>query len=237
MRRIVLFAILVTAAASQSTPPLPEFEVASVKPTPPPDPAARSESLTFKLANGRATGQNATLKMMLIKAYGVKDYQILGPDWLSTERYDMLAKAPADTPDSQLPLMLQRLLAERFGIKLHRDSKEMRVFDLVITPKGLTVARAEKETGVSISGQIAGKTTLSSLANILTIVLKTPVVDRTDTPGIFDFKINWESDDPIPSGALLSEVLQRQTGLRLEARKGPVEILVIDHADKTPTEN
>jgi uncharacterized protein (TIGR03435 family) len=237
MQRILLAAILATVAAGQSTAPLPEFEVASVKPTPPPDPAARSETSTVRLGSGRVTAENATLKMILIKAYGVKDYQIQGPDWIFTERYNIQAKAPAGAPDSQLPLMLQRLLAERFRLELHRGSQEMRLYDLVVASKGLKLAKAEKETGMSISGQLVGDTTMPRFADALALVLRVPVVDRTNTSGIFEVKVIWESDDPTPSPAIMSDALQRLAGLRLEARKGPIEMLMVDRADRIPKEN
>jgi len=241
MRAILIAAMFVGTATAQSKAPLLEFEVASVKPVPPHDtPQASSgvtERILLRLANGRATGENTSLAMMIMKAYGVRDFQLVGPDWVLTERYMLEAKAPEGTPDNQLPLMLQSLLARRFAMKLHRDSKEMRLFELIVTPKGLTVEKADAQSGINPAGQIVGRTTMANLANILTMVLKIPVVDRTETPGIFDFKVKWESDEPIPAAEQVSKAFERQAGLRLEARKGPVVVLVIDHADKTPTEN
>jgi uncharacterized protein (TIGR03435 family) len=122
-------------AFGQSAPPLPQFEVASVKPSPPPT----GNGIMRRIGQpdpGMVNYGDFTLKMLISKAYGVKDFQVSGPDWLGSLGYDVVAKVPAGVPAEQVPLMLQALLAERFKLALHRESKTIDVYALVVGKGG-----------------------------------------------------------------------------------------------------
>ena len=144
-------------AASAQTPQSPSFEVASVKSAAPDGldgPMAvikgpAEEQMRFRGGPGsndpgRIDYVGVTLKMLLKRAYDVSADQIVGPDWLDTERYDIVAKLPTGTGREQLPLMLQELLAERFQISLHRETKTLAVYSLTVAKNGPKLQPAEK---------------------------------------------------------------------------------------------
>jgi hypothetical protein len=100
----------------------PRFEVASVKAAPPPE--GKMERTSLRLGPGTVVGERVTLAMMMVKAYSVKDFQIVGPDWITTEKYDIEAKPPEGASGADLLFMLQNLLIERFQLTLHRERKD-----------------------------------------------------------------------------------------------------------------
>ena len=138
-------ALLTAGAAFGQTPAAPPaFEVASVKPAPPP---ADPDELRVQIGGdpGMIDYENVSLKMMIARAYEMKEFQISGPDWLETARFDILAKVPPNAPKGQTPLMLQNLLAERFKLKVHREQKVMPVYAMVVAKGGLKVKPLEGE--------------------------------------------------------------------------------------------
>ena len=221
------------------------FEVASVKRAPPP-PADGFRS-SMKLDPGRLTCSNVTLKKLIVNAYNVKDYQVSGPEWLNVELYDIAATVPPGAGGDQVLAMVQGLLAERFKLAFHREAREMPVFGLVVGKAGARLHDAgfgRSSTSASPGHLTAEKTTMAKLADFLARQLDRPVVDMTGLKGFYDFTLEWDpeensasgSDDGRPAPPLLTAV-QQQLGLSLQARKAPVEILVIDHADRVPIEN
>ena len=227
------------------------FDVASVKRSPPPTGTGINSSM--KLDPGRLTCTNVSLKKLIYESYGVKDYQISGPDWLGTEIYDIAATLPPGTTGDDVMLMIQNLLAERFKVTLHRDTKEFPVYALVVGKNGSKLQEVEFGRG-STSG-MPGKLTatriaMRNLTEFLSRQTGRPVLDMTGLKGFYSFTLNYAPDEapsaPIPGapplpestvGASLFTAIQEQLGLKLEARKAPIEILVIDHAEKIPTEN
>ena len=192
----------------------------------------------LSIGNDRVDGQNCTFRQLLTRAYDVKDYQVVGPDWITTNRYVVGAKAPAGTTKEQLPLMLQTLLAQRFKLALHRETRQLPMFALVVDKKGLKLKTVDEAQGVEFGmRRIAGHVQLSGLAVLLTRLTEYPVIDETNTPGTFDVKLDWIAEDKMSMPSAISEALQSQAGLKLEAKKGPVEVLIIDHVEKVPTEN
>ena len=133
----------------------PAFEVASVKPAPPPTPGV------FKVQMGGDPGmvdyKNVSLKAVIARAWEMKEYQVSGPDWLDTERFDIVAKTPPNTPRERIPLMLQTLLAERFKLAGHREQKVMPVYAMVVGKSGFKLkpleGDAEGRMRMSISPQ------------------------------------------------------------------------------------
>jgi uncharacterized protein (TIGR03435 family) len=222
------------------------FDVASVKRLPPPPGGVLS---SMKLEPGRLTCSNVNLRKLIVQAYGVKDFQLSGPDWLNSEIYDIAATMPPATSTDQVLPMLQSLLAERFQLKLHRETKEVPMYALVVGKTGLKIKEGEfghSSTSASPGHLTAQKIPLSKLADFLSNQLGSPVTDLTGMKGFFDFTLEWAPDarpgeaggasDSTP-GASIFTAVQEQLGLKLEARKGPVEILVIDHVEKIPTGN
>ncbi len=259
----------------------PAFEVASIKPSEP-MPMGRMR-ITMGADAGMVRYTNVALKDCIRVAYRVKEFQIEGPDWLGSERFDILAKLPAGSSQDQIPEMLQALLAERFKLALHRDTKEHAIYALVAAKGGPKLKAAEVAVGDPASGKPAGagaprgnvsimagpngahlkapSATLSNLAEMISRFSERPVVDMTGIQGQYDFDLVFSPETmrsmpggmkgpmgPPPGGERLpaDAVAERagsiydsvqRYGLKLEPRKAPMEILVVDHIEKTPTEN
>ncbi len=186
----------------------------------------------------------ASLRVYLQLAYRLPPDRVSGPAWMDSERYDIAATMPANTPDAQVPLMLQTLLQERFQIKLHREQKETAVYALVVNKGGPRLKEAVEGTPpvVQLGGVFRAKNrSLNDLASILMRWTDRPVVNLTGLDGYYDFELEW-SHDAAPSSGPASDPngplsALPQFGLRAEKRKVPLEFLVIDHAEKVPIAN
>jgi hypothetical protein len=223
-----------------------KFEVASIKPA---DPAVGGHSSVTLLAGGALKVGNNSLKQLIAFAYDVRDFQVLsGPGWLDSARYDILAKAdhedgPAefrDMNDAQQKTAAERtrerlrmLLAERFQLVIHRESKDVPVYALVVGKSGPKLE--DSKEGIS----------MRQLANMLSGHLRKPVLDRTGLAGKYKFRMSWTPDLSArgpdgPGNANLADsagpsiftAVQEQLGLRLESTKGPVEIIIVDRVEK-----
>lgn len=249
-------------ASAQSAAP-PSFDVASVKSAAPC--CAAGEWRESKAADGRIDFRYVTLKYCIAFAWRVKEFQISGPPWLGTNRFDILAKGPEGTKQDQLPEMVQSLLADRFKLQIHHETKEFSVFALVVAKDGPKLKESPADPnaaegasyGISSSPNGAGRIevrrgNMTSLANTLVRLLGRPVQDLTGLTGRYDFDLEFLRDDlagmVIPPGAggspgtqpefgtSLVTSLQR-VGLKLEQRKPALDAIVVDSAEKTPTEN
>jgi uncharacterized protein (TIGR03435 family) len=226
--------------------PLPAFEVASVK-------LHKPEPGPFRVSTGGEVGRinysNVTLKACIREAYGLRPYQVAGgPGWLNDDRFDIIAKAPGPASKAQLMLMLKSLLADRFHLTFHVETKEMPVYSLVVARKGLRLHEATDEAGgTQIGGDAAHPFTarnisMAQFAGSLSRVREVdrPVLDATGLKGLFDLTLDFAADDPTSTdtaaGPSIFTALQEQLGLKLEPTRGPVEILVVDHAEK-PSQN
>ena len=224
----------------------PAFDVASVKPA---ELAPGPYSSNLGTAgHGKVALTNVTLSDCLRFAYGISnDLQIAGPDWIRSKdvRFHIVAKAPPDTPRSELLLMLQALLAERFQLTLHREHRNLTVLALVVGKSGarLQPARDNSDgTGNNFTpGRIiSNRTTMGVLVMLLSRFMRQAVVDRTGLAGMFEVKLEWTPQTQPgeeASGASIFTAVQEQLGLKLEAQKGPLEVIVIDHAERVPTDN
>ena len=221
-------------------------------------------------------------------AYRVNDYQVLGPDWLPAENFDIAAKLPDGATRGQLPEMIQSLLAERFKLVLHRDTKEFPVYALTVAKNGPKLKESPPDSGAegrpAAQGSVdinitagrgggvidlgngssigycrdrleAKKVTLSALAGAVERLLERPVMDMTGIGGTYDFSLEYSWEElrslvrsssggarELPAGAAADPGNSIFTslaafGLRLEARKAPIEVLVVDRIERTPTEN
>ena len=289
------------------------FEVASVKPAAPLD---RSQILSgqmhvgMKIDAARVDIGFMSLAELIRVAYRVKPYQISGPDWMASERFDVLAKLPEGASREQVPEMLQALLAERFKLTVHRESKEHAVYALVVGKNGpklkesppdadapagggtpaaaddanpqVRVSGRGENTQVSISGGQIGtahmsmgpggtmhleapKMNMAAFADTLSRFFDRPVVDLTELKGTYQVALDLSMEDlrnaarsaglmglgmgggrdgarppsdaaSDPGGLSIFAAVQ-QLGLKLEPRKTPLDLIVIDHLEKTPTEN
>ena len=238
MRLWIALACLAPAFAQQT------FEVASVKPF---DPSAGRTG--FRLSpGGRLNATGATLQQMIMQAYDVQRYQMSGgPAWLGDSRFVITAKAEGDPSREQMMKMLQALLEERFKLRVHRESREGTVYNLVIAKGGPKLdppkhADATPRISTSFEGTPDNKTsyvykgenaTIAMLAAHLAAVLEHPVFDRTGIAGQFDFRMEFEPDGAnMDNSPFIFSALEKQVGVKLESARGPVEKLVIEHAEK-----
>lgn len=323
------FAVTLAFAQTPATPPL-AFEVASIKPAGPLDPMAVAQgkvNIGMKVDGHICRIGSLSLRDLIRTAYEVKDYQISGADSLGTplsaERFDIQATLPEGATEKQVPQMLQALLAERFKLVVHRDTKDQSVYALVVAkggpklkpsdpeppapevPADSAEANADPKKGemvfgqganqVRISGNMrdgkgvtvkggpmgqmrmtmvdgkmhleAARMTMATLADTATSFVGRPVIDMTDLKGEYQVTLDLAMEDLInvakaagagamlpgaasggdagkglveasdPSGGSTIFASIQQMGLKLEVRKAPLPFIVIDHFEKTPTEN
>jgi uncharacterized protein (TIGR03435 family) len=224
------------------------FEVASIRPNKSGESGSSSQT-----QNGRSIGRNQNLRDLIEHAYDVMEWQITGPAWILSERFDVTAKPPAGVSGDQFEAMMQNLLAGRFKLQLHREQQERAVYALVVAKGGLKATAAPGEAGAKTNWSRdhieAQHMSMAHFAERLSRVADRPVVDATGVAGAFDFELKWTPDSSRAkpaenSGAQLADLppslftaIEEQLGLKLEPRKAPVEILIVDHAEKVPTEN
>jgi uncharacterized protein (TIGR03435 family) len=234
-----------TLVAAAQTPV--DFEVATIKPAPPQSEGHTSTRMSSDTDTGKLNYANVNLKEVIGMAYKVQQYQITGPDWINTERFDIVAKFAPHSAADQLAVMLQTLLADRFKLTLHRETKELPMYTLVVAKNGPKFKSIESESGISYNSSrthwhVTAKVTMHRFAEFLSDEAGRPVVDETGLSGSYEMTLDWAPDDaPAPNdsaaGPSLFTALQEQLGLKLDPTKGPVETLVIDRAERTPTEN
>jgi bla regulator protein blaR1 len=264
------------AAQSDSAPATRvAIEVASIRPS---DPASCKAYPIVDNHNDRYDMKCVKPRFLIQLAYNVRDFQTLGgPGWLASAQYDIAVKIES-SPETSAPekdiatrtdeerrtrgdrfrVVLQSLLADRFQLKAHRETKELPVF-LLKTAKGGPKLKAgtlapEISGGLNVGrGSLAGKqTAVSFLAQALSQIVARPIVDQTGLIGKYDFELKWSPDQSSPNSVIgeplppspsaspnlpnIFTALQEQLGLKLESARGPVEVIVIDRVEK-PGEN
>ena len=234
-------AVFARPAAAQS----PSFAAATIRPSA----AAVQFEHDGKTEITRDTlhMQDVTVSTCIKWAYGVQDSQISGPAWLGSERYDIVAKAEEPASEDQMKAMLRGLLADRFHLSFHRERKEMKALGLTIANGGAKLKPAAAPDGTpfrenSNNGTIAKSMPIGEWANFISGPLQMPVVDETGLSGKYDFAIDFTPYLPDPTKnmdgtkpdttAILKAAMQDELGLKMEARKAQVEVLVIDHVEK-----
>jgi len=267
LRRTSLVLLLICPGFAQLT-----FEVASIKPA---DSDARGSSIQL-VPGGGLNVTNMPLRTMIALANGVREFQVSGgPGWVGTERFDVTARVAPSAAKGQEDLAkmnegqfktvrdqsnerLRALLADRFQLVAHKETKDQPIYALVVSKSGAKLKEAKgvgARQGMSTNmGRSEGfAAPIQMLAQVLSGILERPVIDRTGLPGKYDFVLEWTPDvgqdaraqgfgdgittpAPAPGGPTIFTALQEQLGLRLEAQKGPVENIVIDRAEK-PSEN
>lgn len=294
-------ALAVCCAALAQTAGSPEFEAVVIKPAAP----QQMGRMMIRMGGGPGTQDpghlnytNISIKQIIQNAYGVRSFQISGPDYMDSQRFDITGKVPYGATKEQFKLMLQNMLATRFGLKLHHETKELPVMALVVAkngpkmkesapepevkdgeappkadmappkrgPDGMPVMRAGQRGNMMMvmNGrfrmQSSGQT-MSQLCEMLSNQLGEPVEDATGLTKKYDFTLDFAPEMgkggmPMPmqmpdgpgggggpmagasdSGPTLEAAVQEQLGLKLERRKGQADFLVIEHVERTPTEN
>jgi len=222
----------------------------------------------FKLgppAHGALDGTNATVKMLIAFANRTQESKVVGgPSWVNSDRYDMAAKGPETATNPEVWEMLQTLLSQRFKLVVHRDTRELPVYALVVGKKGIKLTPAEEgacaaaikasqpcgSAGIVQNGVIATNVSMTNIAALLARQLDRPVVDKTGLKGKYDCQLYWVPDgykepdaaamdanprEPrriLTDGPSIFAAVQEIAGLKLEAEKGPVEVVVIDKIEK-----
>jgi uncharacterized protein (TIGR03435 family) len=190
---------------------------------------------------------DVTVDTCLKWAYGVQSSQISGPAWLDSERYDIVAKADTPASEAEMKLMLQSLLADRFQLAFHHQSKESKAFALTVAKGGPKLSPAAAPDAKpfrqnSANGTIAKSMTIRDFADFISGPLQMPVVNETGLTGKYDFTIDFKPYLPDPSKnmdgtrldtpSILMLALQDELGLKLESRKTQIDVMVIDHVEK-----
>ena len=299
--RLIAFLAWSAFAAAQESPqsaPRLEFEVASVKPS---APLTGGRVLVGGRSDpGRATYNNMSLKNLIGLAYKVKPYQISGPGFLDTDRFDITAKLPEGAGQDQVYLMLQSLLADRFKLTLHHETKELPLYELTVAKGGPKLKASVEDPNAPKPGEgpppalppigkdgfpklppgrrgalmamrpggmhlTATVSSMEDLSNILGNNLGSPVIDKTGLTGTYDYSLEFALEPgqgpmaglpppppPPPGGGDAGGIrpppadndlpnvftaVQEQLGLKLDKKRGPLATLVVDHMERTPTEN
>jgi uncharacterized protein (TIGR03435 family) len=194
-------------------------------------------------------------------AYGVQRHQLFSPEWLAETRFDVMATVPPNTTQDQYRLMLQGLLADRFKLTLHREQRDLQVYELEVAKNGTKLTELPFDDAAANDGLkpppplsspplgyqgvvnvVLGKASMLRLANVLSGLLGEPVTDGTGLKGNYSVKLRaliaGHSAGVAPNSEPdLFEALQQQLGLKLVRKKSPTAVLVIDHLEKTPTAN
>jgi uncharacterized protein (TIGR03435 family) len=250
IRRMIGISLTLAMAFAQKPP---AFDAASVKPN-----LSGTGGFSMGTSHGRLTATNVPVRTLILKGFHAKEFQVTGgPGWLETERYDVVAKTEnTSIGDNDLWLLLQPLLAERFKLRFHRETKQLPVYSLTVAKGGPKLKPHVGDDEPNMSGRtgsgkasfVGTKISMARLADMLGEHTDRIVLDNTGLKGFYDFKLDWareDSHEPASismlsslqeglglTGPSLFTAVQEQLGLKLEPAKGPVEIIAIDSAEK-----
>jgi uncharacterized protein (TIGR03435 family) len=249
-------------------PPLPlpaqqksaTFEVASIKPTPNYAPytaqdilAGQRRPMGMSIDGARVDIREMTLQYTLGQAFGVRPIYVLGEDWLAKTKFDIAATIPEGSTKKDVPDMLQALLAERFGLRVHREMRDMPVYALVQAKGGAKLKEVPTDTPDAVKNSPNSMVTVGALTALGApgsfAGLRLPVVNATGLEGRYEMPIdpriifggmgsrNPNSlEDDIDGFDRMTQALD-PLGLKLERRKVPTEVVIVDHMERMPTEN
>ncbi len=253
MRRVLLGSGICCLAAGlwSQTTTAPGFEVASVKPS---APGGRGGIIRPLPGNQTYMGNNITLRLMMTVAYSVTDRQIAGgPDWINTDRFDIMAKAERPGTTDELHRMLQAMIEDRFQLKVRRETREMPVWALTVDKGGPKMTEHDAADldhppfGPNKDGKrgTSGRNVkMDYFAFFLSRLLDRSVIDKTGLTKYYDVDLEFVPEGqpgprpdggdapPLPEGPSIFTAVREQLGLKLESSKGPVEYLVIEHVEK-----
>ena len=251
MHRTLALTIATIAVSAATAQVPPEFEAASLKIN-----RSMGGQSTTKLSKGGLILGNKTVKQCIALAYGLpedKDYAISGPKWMADDRYDVEAKFPPESRIEQVRAMFRMFLADRFELTAHRETREVPVYALVVARNSgkLQASTVETPSFTRTPGHYAARgMTMQGLVDRFgqAFQLGIPILDFTGLAGKCDADLDWDANDlgsttgestkSDPGNApSVFTALQEQLGLKLEPRKAPVEVLVVDRIARTPKEN
>jgi uncharacterized protein (TIGR03435 family) len=252
MPLLICFAVSASIAIGQPSTKAPSFDVASVRPSQHNVGPDYNNQLSY--APGEITARNVTIKRMVAEAYQLQMDQVSGPNWIDQNEYDVEAKTAGAASKEQSALMLRSLLAERFHLTQHSETREMRVYELVADKSGAKIHPIDSGAPPTAAGGFHFHGDMRRFADLLAVQLsipatndpsspvrastsRIPVVDKTGMPGIFDFSVDIHSELGTDMFASWQRALHDQLGLKIESSKENVAVLVVDQALKTPTEN
>ena len=240
----------------------PAFEVVSIKPAEP----SPANMIRMNSSNdaGMARYTNFSVRDLIRVAYRVKDFQIEGPDSMANLRFNVAGKLPEGAPQDQIPEMLQAMLAERFNLSLHRATSEHAIYALIAGKNGPKLKPVESAAGPARPGGMmvtvddagahlkAPAATLGQLGEMISRFSERPIVDMTGIQGQYEFDLVFSpeviqnrggegggqhsSDAPGSTAGSIYDSVQRY-GLKLEPRKAPIEMLIVDRVEAMPSEN
>jgi uncharacterized protein (TIGR03435 family) len=264
MKQLLLVMAAGALAAQAQNASKAEFEVASVRRSPP-DALLTSYVPVLSAAPGTTLKiQNRQLKELIMIAYGIGGRQLVGPTWLinppglasDVPRFDLVAKVPADAGKEQVPLMLQNLLADRFKVRVHRDEREITIYALEIGKSGLKIKvlpdSEGRQSGCArnmfgangVTTAVCQNMTPAQLAQQLQTLSPAyfpdgPVVDKPGLSGAYTFTLDWittQQREAGEDGPSMFDAIEK-LGMHVERQKGTAEVLVVDQVQQMPTEN
>jgi uncharacterized protein (TIGR03435 family) len=228
------------------------FEVASVRPSQHEVGPDYNNQIIYSPAG--FTGRNLTLKRLVAEAWQCQINQVVGPPWLDRNEYDVAARVPDGTGNEQIPLMLRSLLADRFGLKEHSDTRQMRVYELTIGQGGPKIHSIQPgDTSTEGSG-FHFRGDMRHFADLLAVQFSIPapdsptvparaggspilVLDKTALPGTYEFSASLRQESGTDAFTAWKSALEDQLGLKIESRMAEVPVLIVDDAAKIPTGN
>lgn len=248
-KRLLLLALFGAVACAQS------FDVASVKLSV--KPVGKDYNNQIVTGPSSFNAKNVTLQRLIVEAYSLAPPQVFGgPKWLDEAEYDVEAKVDRAVSREELRRMLQPLLASRFHLVFHHETRELKVYELVADKGGPKIQPVKEGEGTPAPlGSRHFHGDLQQLANLISIQLTIPaatddpsrpsyasaapipVFNRTGLTGLYDFDVEMKMEPGVPSFNLWQRVLQEQLGLKLDSRKMPVDGVVVDSADRVPAAN
>ena len=248
-RRHAFALVLTIATGIAAEVPESSFDVASIKASSP----GGLGSALGGLHHGTFTATNVNLKQLLSAGYGISQPRVVGPEWLDKVRFDVIAKSPSGVPDTQLEPMLQTLLKDRFKLAAHPEMRAMSVYYLNLARDGVKMplyptpdrAHAHPADDPHVRGfpMLRGTFTADQLADTIAGMLNRPVIDRTGLQERYSVFLSYAPLSPQGGDAPefgppdIFTAVEKQLGLRLQAGKESVEVVVVDHMEQAPTDN
>ena len=226
------------------------FEVASVKISKPAEGQGRGPRNSVVPSPAGVNMYSVPLKGAIQWAYHLQTIQVSGPGWIDSERYDIVARASGPVSTDQVRQMMQSLLAQRFKLEFHKETKEMPAYVVTIAKGGNKMKPSEGEGDMDVKPIAGGKmaatfthVSLSQFSEMVSSPLQGVVVDQTGLKGGWDFTLDMSGFMMTqPTGiedavTMIIQAANEQLGIKIEQKKVPAEVLIVDHAERVPVEN
>ena len=251
-RPFTSLALLSLIACASAQPPQPSFDVASVRPSQHNVGPDYNNQITSSPAG--FTARNVTLKRLVSEAWHCQLNQVFGPPWLDQNEYDIEARVPEGASKEQIALMLRSLLADRFHLKEHGSTRQMRVYELTVAQGGPKIHPIQPGDPAAAGSGLHFRGDMRQFADLLAIQFSipapgspdapvkaggspTPVLDKTGLPGVYEFNADLRPELGTDLFTAWKRVLGDQLGLKIESQKNDVAVVVVDDAAKIPTGN